>query len=216
MSLDYVYVAGYACQFFMCIVGIIGLKRYQQFTLPLRILEWYIIISIIIDVTIDILVYKKIHTFWIGQCFDVIELLLFSGIFYFWRTSKKNGFLIWGGFLIYLFIWIIGKFSFEPLTGWENYSGSITQMLQIGFGGWILLRIIKETNIVLKKDIRFWVLSGIALYAVSTFLFFGFFTPMLVSNRKLLRAIWPLNDAFIVMQYIFFLRAFFAIRFRPE
>jgi NADH:ubiquinone oxidoreductase subunit H len=71
-----------------------------------------------------------------------------------------------------------------------------------------LLRILKETNIVLKKDIRFWVLSGIVLYAVATFFFFGYFTPMLISSRKLLKAIWFFNDAFIVMQFIFFLRAF--------
>jgi len=208
MSLDYVYVALYAYQVFVGVVGFIGLRRYKQLTLPLRFLEWYIIFSLIIDIVIDIMIHKKIHTYWIGQCFDVVELLLFSGIFYTWRTSKRNGFLIWIGFVAYLLIWIVGIFTFEPLTGWENYSGSITQLLQIGFGGWILLGILKETNIVLKKDIRFWVLSGIVLYASATFFFFGLFTPMLVSNRKLLRAIWPLNDAFIIMQYIFFLRAF--------
>jgi hypothetical protein len=156
----------------------------------------------------DVMIYKNIHTYIIGQSFAVIELLLFSYVLYFWRTSKRNGFLIWAGFVAYLLIWIIGKFTFEPITGWDNYSEPIAQVIQIGFGGWILLGIIKETNVVLKKDIRFLVLSGIVLYAAATFFFFGFFTPMLVSNRKLLRAIWPLNDVFIVMQYIFFLRAF--------
>jgi hypothetical protein len=156
----------------------------------------------------DVMIYKNIHTYIIGQSFAVIELLLFSYVLYFWRTSKRNGFLIWTGFVAYLLIWIIGKYTFEPIKGWDNFSEPIAQLIQIGFGGWILLGIIKETNIVLKEDIRFWVLSGIVLYAAATFFFFGFFTPMLVSNRKLLRAIWPLNDVFIVMQYIFFLRAF--------
>ena len=138
----------------------------------------------------------------------MIELLLFSIIFYSWRTSKRNGFLIWCGFFFFLFIWIIGKFTFEPITGWDKYSGSITQILQIGFGGWLLLGILKETNISWKEDVRFWVLSGIVLYAAATFLLFGLFDVLLASSLKLLRAIWPLNDAFIVMQYIFFLRAF--------
>jgi hypothetical protein len=154
------------------------------------------------------MIYKKIHTYLVGPIFSVFELLLFSCIFYAWRTSKRNGFLIWAGFAAYLLIWIIGKFTFEAITGWDNYSEPISQLIQIGFGGWILLKISKETNIVLREDIRFWVLSGIVLYAVATFFFFGLFTPMLMSNRKLLLLIWSFNDLFIVIQYIFFLRAF--------
>jgi hypothetical protein len=208
MSFDFSFIAMRTAQVFVCIVGIVGLRRYRHFILPLRILEWYIICSLIVDIVIDVMVRKKIHTYGVGTCFNVIELLLFSGIFYAWRTNKRNGFLIWAGFLIFLFIWVIGKFTFEPMTSWDSYSGSITQILQIGLGGWLLMGILKETDIVWKADARFWVLSGIVLYATATFLFFGFFTPMLISNRKLLLAIWPLNDAFIVMQYIFFLRAF--------
>ena len=208
MTLDYVYVALYTYQVFVCVVGFVGLRRYKYLSFPLRVLEWYIICSIIVDGIIDVMIYKKIHTYVIAQSFAVIELLLFSSIFYLWRTSKRNGLLIWSGFFTYLLIWIIGKFTFEPITEWDNYSEPISQLIQIGFGGWILLRIIKETNIVLKNDVRFWVLSGIVIYATATFFFFGFFTPMLMSNRKMLLAIWSFNDACIVMQYIFFLRAF--------
>lgn len=208
MTLDYAYVAVYTYQVFVFVVGFVGLRRYKQLTVPLQILEWYIVCSLVVDIIIDVMVYKKIHTYLLGHSFAVIELLLFSCIFYLWRISKRNGFLIWAGFATYFLIWIIGKFTFEPITGWDNYSLPVSQLIQIGFGGWILLGILKETNIVWKVDIRFWVLSGIVLYAVATFLFFGFFTPMLISNQKLLKAIWPLNDAFIVMQYIFFLRAF--------
>ena len=60
----------------------------------------------------------------------------------------------------------------------------------------------------LKEDVRFWILSGIVLYAAATFLFFGFFTEMLITDRLILRTIFRLNDVFIVIQYIFFLRAF--------
>jgi hypothetical protein len=208
MSRTISFVAMYAAQVFVCAVGLIGLKRYRKLAFPLQILEWYIIYSILEDFVVDILIYKKIHTYILGQCYAIVELLLFSMIFYSWRTSRRSGFLIWLGFLIYLFIWIVGKFTFEPITGWDNYSEPVTQLIQICFGGWLLLGILKESNIVLKEDVRFWVLSGIVLYAVATFFFFGLFTPMLITDQKLLLAIWPLNDAFLVMQYVFFLRAF--------
>jgi hypothetical protein len=208
MSRNFSFFALYTYQVFVCIVGFIGLRRYKYLSLPLRILEWYIISSIIVDIVIDVMIYKKIHTYVISQSFAVIELLLFSSIFYIWRTSKRNGLLVWSGFITYLLIWIIGKFTFEPITEWDNYSEPISQLIQIGFGGWILLRILKKTNIAWKEDVHFWVLSGIVLYAVATFFLFGLFTPMLAANRKLLLAIWSFNNAFIVMQYILFLRAF--------
>jgi hypothetical protein len=208
VSLDFAHMAMYTAEAFVCAVGFIGFTKYKQFILPLQILEWYTIGSLIDYCIIDVMIYKKIHTYLVGPIFSVFELLLFSCIFYAWRTSKRNGFLIWAGFAAYLLIWIIGKFTFEAITGWDNYSEPISQLIQIGFGGWILLKISKETNIVLREDIRFWVLSGIVLYAVATFFFFGLFTPMLMSNRKLLLLIWSFNDLFIVIQYIFFLRAF--------
>jgi len=208
MSLNFNFVAMYTAEVFTGIVGIVGLKKYKQFPLPLRILEWYIISSLIDYCVLDVMIYKKIHTYVIWQSFAVLELLLYSCIFYTWRTSRKNGLLVWVVFAVYLLIWMIGKFSYEPITGSDNYSEPISQFIQIGFGSWLLLGISKEKNIVLKEDNRFWVLSGIVVYAVATFFLFGFFTPMLISNRKLLAAIWPSNNAFMIIQYIFFLRAF--------
>ena len=216
MSMDFSLVAMYAAEVFVCIVGVIGLKKYKLFPLPLRILEWYIIGSMIDSCVLDVMVYKKLHTYLMWQSFAVFELLLFSCIFYTWRTSRRNGLLIWGGFAVYLLIWMIGKFSYEPITGSDNYSQPIAQLVQIGFGSWLLLGMLKETNIVLKEDIRFWVLSGIVLYAAGTFSVFGFFTPLLISNRKILRAIWPLNDAFIIMQYFFSSGLFYVIRQLPD
>ena len=208
MHFDYVTISIFITRVVECIVGFIGIKKMTHLILPLQILAWYFIISIIIDIIVDILVYYKIPTYLESQSLTVIELLLFSSIFYLWRTSKRNGYLVWIGCAVYLLIWIIGKFTFEPITGWDNYTEPIDQLFQIGFGGWLLLGILKETDIALKEDPRFWILSGIVLHAVATFFFFGLFTPMLISNRKLLRAIWPLNDAVLIMQYFFFLRAF--------
>ena len=207
------FVAMYSAEVFIAIVGLVGLKRYKQLALPLKILEWYIIGSIIDNCLLDVMIYKKIHTYPVSHIFSMFELLLYSCIFYFWRTSKRNGYLVWMGFAIYLLIWIIGKFTFEPISGWDKYTLPITQLIQIGFGGWLLLRMMKETCIVMKEESRFWLLSGIVLYAVATFFIFGLFTPLLLLDQKLLLAIWPLNDAFLVMQYIFFLRTFLC---KPE
>jgi hypothetical protein len=202
------FIVIYTTQAFMCVVGGIGIRRYKLFSRSLRIIEWYILSSIFIDLVKDVMVYFNIHTLWLSQCFSVLELSFFASAFYSWRTNYRQGTLFWLSYLFYLSIWIIGKFSFESFSGSDVYSGSISQLIQISIGIWLLLSIQREVDLDWKNDSRIWVISGIVFYATATFLLFGLFEVLLASSRNLLRVLWLFNDAFIVIQYTFFLRAF--------
>lgn len=208
MKIDLVFIAIYSTQIFVLFVGIVGGLRYKTLARPLRFLEFYIISSIIIDCIVDVMVYYSIRTLWLSQCFSVLELSLFAIVFYIWRTNYRQGTFIWLSYILYLAIWIVGKFSFEPFSVSDVYSGSISQLIQINMGIWLLLSIQREDDWDWKNDPRIWMISGIVFYATATFLLFGLFEVLLASSHKLLRALWPFNDAFIVIQYIFFLRAF--------
>jgi len=192
----------------MCFVGVIGIRKYKQLQSPLRILEWYILLSIVIDGVKDVMINQNIRTLWLSQCFNVVELFLFSGIYYHWRTSNRDGVLIWASFIIYLIIWIVGKFSFEPFTGSNDYSSAVSQTIQIGFGMWLMFALLKDTLTSWKKNPMFWVISGIILYAASSFFLFGLFSVMLTLPRQIMRFVYLSNMFFIILQYIFFLRAF--------
>jgi hypothetical protein len=195
-------------QVWMCFVCFVAFRGYKQRTASLRILAWYILASSVLDVVKAFMVYQNIHTLWLSQCFSVFELSLFLSMFHYWRTSKRSSSLMWALFMIYLLIWIVGKFSFEPFTGSDNYSGAVSQTIQIGFGIWLFISDLHGNKIVWKNDPRFWVLSGIILYAAATFFLFGLFNVLVAASLALMKLIWNFNLFFVCVQYYLFLRGF--------
>jgi hypothetical protein len=200
-------------QVIVCVVGIAGLYRFKVLSPPLRYLLLYIWMEVIIDIVKDVMSFHKIHTLWLSQCFSVIELLLFVSVFCLWGINKQQTTLLWWAYAVYGMVWIIGKFTFEPLTGSDVYSGAVSQLIQISFGAWILNAVFNGNTVMLKRDPRFWVLSGIVLYASATFFLFGMFNEMLKISQEFMRKIWLMNLAFIIIQHWFFLRAFLC---KPE
>jgi hypothetical protein len=177
-------------------------------TVPLRILEGYILSSIVLDCVKDVMQYYNIRTLWLSQCYNLVELLLFIIIFYQWRSSKRNGMLVLSSYILYITVWIMAKFTFEPLTYSDNYTYTFSQIIQIGFGGWLMLGILQEKIINWKTDPRIWILSGIVLYAAATLFLFGMFNVMLTLPRQMMLLIWFANLIFLIIQYCFFLCAF--------
>jgi hypothetical protein len=196
-------------QAWMWIVGLVASRKYRQLSAPLRVLTWYILLSASFDVVKDAMAYHNIHTLWLSQCFSIIELILLLTVFHYWKTSKRSSILMGASFILYLTIWIVGKLSFEPFTVYDTYSGAVSQIIQIGFGIWLLTSLTTEDKFVWKNDPRFWVISGIVLYAAATFFLFGMFNVMVAASREFMKLVLNANLVFICVQYSFFLRGLF-------
>jgi hypothetical protein len=192
----------------MFAVGIVGVRKWKQLPISLRILDLYILFTVAFEIVMDIMVHYNIRTIWAHHWFGVIELFFLSSIYYYWRPNKQFGQLLWSAYPVYLIIWIIGKFTFEPFYYLDVYSGAVSQVIQIGFGGWLLYVISQESGFEWKKDYRFLVVSGIVLYAAASFFIYTSFNVMLTLPRPIMRMIWMLDLIFVVLQYIFFLRGF--------
>lgn len=194
-------------------IGMVGLKRFRALTVPLRYLLYYILSEIIISAIKLYMMFHRIHTLWLHDCFTVLELglflLLYSSI---WRNKRKTKLLLFSA-VLYSAIWIISKFTFEPFAEFNTYTGAMSQVLQIGFGTWLLIFIVQSEHIYWKNDPQFLAVAGIVFYTASTFFLFGLFNEMLHLSQEMLRKIWMLNDLFIVMEHLFFLRAFLC---KPE
>jgi hypothetical protein len=192
----------------MFAVGLVGLKKWKQLNRPLRLLEVYILFSLVMFIVEGVVAFYNIRNLWMNNLVRVVEICFYLYIYFLWRPNKRFGQILWSAFLIYIIIWIIGKFTFEPIYNMDVYSGAVSQVIQIGFGGMLLLAISKEPDLEWKKDYRFLVVSGIVLYAAASFFLYTSFNVMLTLPRPLMRMIWMLNSVFLVMQYIFFLRGF--------
>ncbi len=208
MTLFQIRIIFFIVQLFTLAVGIVGVRKWNELPTPLRILNLYILFDFTSDVITSIMASLNIRNLWVNHWFTVIELFLFSCIYYYWRPSKRYGQLLWSAYLVYLIIWIIGKFTFEPFYYRDVYSGAVSQVIQIGFGCWLIYVIFQESDFEWKQDYRFLVVSGIVLYAASIFFLWTSYNILLTLPRPLMRAMMVSNFVFIVIKYIFFLRGF--------
>jgi hypothetical protein len=198
----------YITQVFILTVGIIGFWKWRQLTRPLRLLNVFILISFVILIAELVMGFYSIRNLWVIHLHRVVELFFYSYIYYLWRPSKQFGYLLWSAYSAYLIIWMIGKFTFEPFYYMDVYSGAVSQIIQMGFGGWLIYEISKESDFKWNKDYRFLIISGVAIYAAAAFFLFTSFNFMLTLPRPLMRMIWSSNLIFLIMQYSFFLRGF--------
>jgi hypothetical protein len=196
----------YCVQAFICFVGIVGLKKWKQLSKPLRLFEVYILFSIAIEVVESVMAEYNIRNLWVFHCFDIVELFLYSFIFFLWYPGNRYRQLLRAAYGMYVSVWIIGKYSFEPFYFMDVYSGAISQIIQIVFGGRLLYSISQEREFNWKKDPRFLVISGIVLYASASFLLHIAFNVLLTLPRQTMRIVWLLNVLFVALQYIIFLK----------
>jgi len=199
----------YLCLYFITLVSVIGIVKYKHLSNSLRFIEWYVVSSVISAWIEHVLgSYYHIHTLWLFHFNTFIELLLVLFALYHWRSSELNGKLLKWSFYVYAIVWIVGMFTFEPLTMSDDYSGSISQLIQLGFSIWLLFTVLEDDSVIWKNDPRFWVASGIILYCASTFFLFSLFDVLLSKSSQMLRTLTYLNWWFIILTYIFYLRAF--------
>jgi hypothetical protein len=189
-------------------VGIVGLKRYKLLNLSSRILLWYIFLCTGVDWIKYIMGYFHIRTHILANIEFTIETGLILGILYCWRINKRFGALVVGAYLLYVIVWITGKFTFEPINNFGVYSIMVSQIEEIVFGCWLLITVLQDDIVILKNNPQFWIVSGIVLYAAVTFFFFGLYNEMLKVSIDMMRKVYFLNYFFIIISHLFFLRAF--------
>jgi hypothetical protein len=81
-------------------------------------------------------------------------------------------------------------------------------VLQIAFSGYLLVDIVKDSDIIWTNDPRFWVVTGTIIYSAASLFLFALFTRMLQISTERFLIIWPLNWIFLIISYLLYARGF--------
>jgi hypothetical protein len=204
----------YLTFFIEIVVGIIGLVRYKKVVQPLRLLVALVLFWFFAGILEYVTAQRNIHNMWIVQINNVIEMIVFTWIYYFWRTSKRNGLILVSLLLLFLLVWIVGKFTFEPITGADETTWALSRLIQMFVGVALLIGILKNDKAPLWfHDPKFLVTSSFVIYAAGAFFLFSLYTPLLRSSRELLRVVYQINWMLTIVSHILFALAFFC---KPE
>jgi hypothetical protein len=187
---------------------LVGGFRYKSLSLPLRILEWLVLMSVVDTAGTWILILLHIPTTWLSHCYTLLELVLISMMYLSWiKLQVRKKMLLWSlaGFTL---LWIISKLSIEPLIYSDDLTATISKVIQIAFSTYVLIEVIHESDILWTNDPRMWVAASIILYAAGTIFWYALFQKMLQISPELLRQSYSLNWTLMIVSNLLFVRGF--------
>jgi uncharacterized membrane protein len=186
----------------------VGGVRYRNLPRPLKILEWLIIFSIL-EVGVQwFLASYHIYNLWTSHFYSLIEIIFVTFMYSSWVKQKQFKlilFLCLAGFII---LWIISKFTFEPFSTADDGTATVSKIFQILFSVYLLVKVVRESEIIWTNDSRLWVVAGTIIYSAGSIFLFALFTKMLQISHDRLRVVWFLNWILIIVSNLFYTRGF--------
>jgi hypothetical protein len=134
-----------------------------------------------------------IRNLWVSQIFTLIEYILILSVCYLWKPQKTDKRIIIVGMIAFIVLWIISKFTLEPLYRADSYTSAIAKTIEIITAAWVLFDVLGDSDTVVKTDARVWISSGIIIYAAGTLFLFSLFNMMLNTSPELIKTLWPIN-----------------------
>lgn len=141
---------------------------------------------------------------------SVVRFACFS--FYFMHLQKKSfiGLKRWLAFLGLAFL-VVNFIFFESFFNRDSFSGNLLTVEAYLLLIYCMLYYLAE----LKDDDdlfdgpHFWVITGLAIYLVTNFFVFLFYTPMLRVDVKLATHIWNVHNIAFIIFCLFITKAFY-------
>jgi hypothetical protein len=194
------------------VTALVGGLRYRTLPRPLRILEWLIIFAIL-EVGVQwALSYCGIHNLWTSHFFTLIEMVFVVLMFSSWMKNRRNRMMLSLCLFVFIIFWIVSKFTFEPLSLVDGWTAAISKILQITFSTFLLVDVVKESDINWTDDPRLWIIAGIIIYSAGSIFIFALFNKMLQISPDRLKIIWFLNWTLIIISNLLYTRGFLCKR----
>jgi hypothetical protein len=202
----------YIVLFSECVAAIVGGFRYRNLPHPLKFLEWLIILSILEFGLQWTLASFNIRNLWVSHFFTLIEITFVVLIYSSWIELRQNRSILSICFSAFVVLWIVSKFTFEPLSHVDGWTDPISKILQIIFSIFILIDIVKESEVDWTSDSRFWIVAGIIIYAAGSIFMSALFNKMLEISRENLLKVWHMNWILMSISNLLFARGFLCKR----
>jgi hypothetical protein len=198
----------YITELVKIITALVGGFRYRNLPRPLKILEWLLIIGLVEVGAQWLLGSHHINNLWTGHLFTLVEFILVVLIYSAWMKERRNQVILVVCLSAFILFWIVSKFTFEPFSRLDGWTSAISKILQITLSVFILVDVIKESELVWTRDSRFWVGAGIIIYAAGSIFIFALFNKMLEISVDRLMMVWHINWSLMIISNLFYARSF--------
>lgn len=175
-----------------------GLARIKTFDNVLKVLFFYVLLSILSDSSSLILANKGIHNYFVRNIYTVLECTCFAYIYFnkFSSTRIKRIILRFYGFYLALFI---ATFAYKGnINTSDNILSTLEAIAIIIVGHIYTFMLFKSEEIdVLEDDSFFWINNAILIYFsanIILFLFYGYIEKFEIHRYYLLHSLHLISN----------------------
>jgi hypothetical protein len=158
----------YIAVFSVLIPIIIGILKANTKNRAIQIFVLYLIIRLTVD-SVSIWFIREYYVdLNVLHIFILTEYILLMLVLYFWQTLISIKKVLLTLILLYIFFWVIAKFSFEPFNGLYSFSLSVSQGILALSAGYTLFVVTENRAEPLATNPRFWFLVSMVFYFIGT------------------------------------------------
>lgn len=189
----------------LVIACIIAARNYLRFPKELKVISWYVVVSVMIQFGSQYLAFQKENNLYLLHIFVPVSFMLFS-IFY---QKVFSGFLnknvLWWILGLFIAFSILNSIFWQDISTFNSYALSLESMLLIIYSLSLFALLLNESVSQEKKEILSslrWINAGILIYYTSGLLIF-YFGDLLTNFSKVRFEIsWRFHSFIYIVQFI--------------
>ena len=193
---------------------IMGIYMYKNLSRIMRILLYFTIISLFLNISIYYVGFYWKNNLWIFHISTLIEFSFLAYIFSCWQEKTIIRKIFRAGIFGFAVIWIISKIFFEDFSAVDNYTSSISNAVLTGMSAFTLITSAQDGSKPILSDPRFWVSSGVLIYYAGTFFTLALSNALPQLAISDASAMWAIHNIMAIISYLFYMRGFLSQRYQ--
>jgi hypothetical protein len=151
---------------------------------------------------------RGINNLWAVDVYAILEFIVFGIVFCKWTKNEKAKLSMKSVTVAIVILWVIAKFSVEPLGTEPIYITPLEMTSLIAMALYTLIGLVQENPETMFKKARFWVSAGVLVYYAGTL-------PLFVLSNKLIsltidqyEKVWNINWALTIAANLAYAQGF--------
>lgn len=189
----------------LIIALLLAIKNYFRFSIELKVISWYIFLSVVIQFLSQYLAYQKIHNLYLLHIFVPASFICFSIFYQKVFASFLNRTILWWILGLFIIFSIVNSLYWQTIETFNSYALSLESVLLIIYSlslfALLLNESVREEKKAILSSIR-WINSGILIYYTSGLLIFYFGDLLTHFSKERFEISWLFHSIIYIVQFI--------------
>jgi len=184
---------------------VIAFRNYFRFSIELKVISWYVFLSVIVQFLSQYLASQKIHNLYLLHIFVPTSFICLSIFYQKVFASFLNRSVLWWILGLFIIFSILNSLYWQTLDTFNSYALSLESVLLIIYSlslfALLLNESVREEKKAILSSLR-WINAGILIYYISGLLIFYFGVFLTRFSFENFQISWLFHSFIYIVQFI--------------